>query len=193
MVKKNTPESGSPDSTYRINPRIASNTQNYYQIREANNNDIDSIKTVVFTVLQEYGLKPSEDGIDSDLNDIGKNYTQKNGFFGVLINKNEKNSPKIVGTFGLYKLSEKDCEIRKMYLLPEARGKGQGKKIIRFLIIKALEKGYRSILLETNSVLKEAIALYEKSGFKKIVSDHLSNRCDQAYKLELLESEGNVT
>jgi putative acetyltransferase len=169
-----------------IRHRVLEMLLSNYQIREADNGDIPSVKAVVFTVLQEYGLLPDENGIDSDLNDIETNYPANNGYFGLITNK----TGKTVGTFGLYRKSDSDCEIRKMYLLPEARGIGLGKKTIRILIIKALEKGYRNIFLETNSVLKEAIALYEKSGFRKIDSGHLASRCDQAYKLEL-HGEGN--
>ena len=39
--------------------------------------------------------------------------------------------------------------------------------------------------LETASVLKEAIALYESYGFVEYEPDHLSARCDQAYFLQL--------
>jgi putative acetyltransferase len=160
--------------------------KNGFLVRQANNNDIETIKSVVFSVLREYGLAPSENGIDSDLADIETNYNNNNGYFGVITAAPDN---KIVGTFGLYKVNDIDCEIRKMYFLPEARGKGMGKKVLRLLITKALEKGFQNILLETNSVLKEAIGLYEKSGFKKVESAHLSERCDQAFRLELL----NVT
>ena len=50
---------------------------------------------------------------------------------------------------------------------------------------KARELGFSKILLETASVLKEAIQLYKSYGFKEYEPEHLSCRCDQAYMLEL--------
>jgi hypothetical protein len=41
------------------------------------------------------------------------------------------------------------------------------------------------MVLETSSVLKEAIRLYTRFGFAPFQSDHLSGRCDQAYILHL--------
>jgi len=40
-----------------------------FQIRAATNQDIPSIKNVVFQSLREFGLNPDESGKDKDLND----------------------------------------------------------------------------------------------------------------------------
>ncbi len=45
--------------------------------------------------------------------------------------------------------------------------------------------GFKTMTLETATVLKEAIALYRSYGFKPYESTHLCWRCDQAYALEL--------
>jgi len=52
-------------------------------------------------------------------------------------------------------------------------------------LAKARQLGFARITLETASVLKEAIRLYESYGFKPYTPDHLSRRCDQAYVLDL--------
>ncbi|MFN8672951.1 MAG: GNAT family N-acetyltransferase [Candidatus Sericytochromatia bacterium] len=156
---------------------------NNYKIYPASNKDIIEVKNIVFSVLEEYGLKPNQEGIDDDLDDIETNYLNNNGFFGIIKNNNNN---KILGTFALYKVDNDVCEIRKMYFLPSLRGKGWGKKVIKFLVTKAIENGYKKIVLETNQVLKEAISLYEKCGFKKLENYNLHSRCDQAYVLELI-------
>ena len=55
-----------------------------------------------------------------------------------------------------------------MFLLPESRGKGFGKKLIELCISQAKKYGYDKIYLETLSQMKKAISLYERMGFKKI-------------------------
>jgi putative acetyltransferase len=153
-----------------------------FLIRPANNNDITSIKTVVFSSLNEFALDPEENGKDSDLNNIEKNYFSNNGFFGVVVNIKTNN---IVGTFGLFPVNEKICELRKMYLLKKVRGKGLGKFILNTAIHIAKEKHYKKIILETISQLTVAISLYKQFGFKEIKPKEINARVDQAFELDI--------
>jgi putative acetyltransferase len=53
-----------------------------------------------------------------------------------------------------------------MYLLPEARGIGLGKKLIDKCLAFAKEAGYKNVYLETMPELKNALKVYEKMGFR---------------------------
>lgn len=151
-----------------------------YLIVQADNNVISEIKSLIFEVLEEYGLKPDESSTDADLNDIEASYLRNNGYFGLV-----KTNETIVATFGIYRLSNESCELRKMYLRKEYRGKSLGKLMMNKVIDIAKNKGYKIIELETASVLKEAISMYKKYGFKEAKREHLAKRCDQAYILDL--------
>jgi putative acetyltransferase len=151
-----------------------------YSLFPAVNSDSKEIKSVIFSVLKEYGLKEDESTTDKDLDDIQGNYMDNGGFFGKIITEN-----KIAGTIGLIKVTDDICELRKMYLLKEHRGKGLGKILMDIIIEIAREKKYRKMELETANVLIEAIKLYEKFGFKGLQKYNLANRCDRAYMLEL--------
>jgi len=153
---------------------------NQFIIRQADNSDILSIKNLVFTVLREYGLKPDETGRDIDLNDIEKNYTNRNGFFGVVV---DNITNQIAGTFGLYYIDKDICELRKMYLRKDLRGQGIGKFMLRSAINIAGEKSYQKIFLETISPLKEAIALYKKFGFAEVKPHEINERVNMAFEL----------
>lgn len=77
-------------------------------------------------------------------------------------------STKILGGGGIFPTSglpEDTCELVKMYLLPEARGKGIGKLLINKCIEAAQEFGFKNMYLETLPELKKAVKVYEKSGF----------------------------
>lgn len=71
-----------------------------------------------------------------------------------------------VGTCALIKMKDQTYELAKMAVSPEAQGKKIGWKIGVATIEKAKELGADTIYLETNSVLKPAINLYKKLGFK---------------------------
>lgn len=151
------------------------------KIRAATNRDCEAIRNLVFQVLREYHLKPDPNNTDADLNDIEAIYIEPGGLFEVV----ENDDGRIVGSVGLYKLSSEVCELRKMYLLPETRGHGLGKKLLERSIAGAKELGFKRIELETASPLVEAIALYKRYGFQVIKRDHLPSRCDQAFALDL--------
>lgn len=152
-----------------------------YELRSATNHDSDSIKKLVFAVLREYRLQPDPDGTDADLNDIESVYLRSGGCFDVLVDANGE----IIGSVGLYPIDSVTCELRKMYLSQEIRGQGQGKRLLEHALARAKESGFQRVVLDTASVLKEAIALYSRYGFRPYQAPHLSQRCDGAYVLDL--------
>jgi putative acetyltransferase len=149
--------------------------------RSANNGDREAIKKIVYGVLEEYGLVPEPGGTDTDLEDIDKNYLRRGGVFDVL----EDTRGNIMGTVGLYPMDAKTVELRKMYFLPALRGQGWGKKTMHRMIERARQLGFKRIILETHSSLKEAVGLYKSFGFTESCEGKHSARCDQTFSLEL--------
>jgi putative acetyltransferase len=150
-------------------------------LRDCKKSDEAVIRNIVGQVLQEYRLSADPAETDSDLRDIDASYCQRGGVFRVLVD----DSGAVVGCGGLYPLANGEAEIRKMYFLPRARGKGYGRRLLEELLSEAKARGYRRVVLETASQLKEAIALYRRAGFKPYKREHLVCRCDQAFALEL--------
>ncbi len=152
-------------------------------IKQATNADREQAAKLIYGVLREYGLQPDPGGTDLDLRDIEFHYTNNGGYFGILYS--DEPEEKIVATVGIRRLDSETCELRKMYMLPHLRGRGLGRQLLDHALAKAGELGYRRVTLETASPLKEAIALYQKYGFREFYPKHLSNRCDKAFELYL--------
>ena len=76
---------------------------------------------------------------------------------------------KPVGTCALVKTDEQTFELAKMAVSDDAQGKGIGYLLGTAAIQKARDTGAKRIYLESNTILKPAINLYQKLGFKKIV------------------------
>ena len=76
-----------------------------------------------------------------------------------------------VGVCALIKMDhpEYDFELAKMAVAPEAKGKGIGWILGQATLDKAKSLGAKTVYLESNTVLKPAIHLYHKLGFKKVV------------------------
>jgi putative acetyltransferase len=150
-------------------------------LRSATNDDREGVKNLVFGVLREFGLEPDSSTTDADLDDIEGGYIQRGGMFEVI----EQDGRLLVGSVGIYPLDAQNCELRKMYLAASMRSRGLGKLLLERALNFAREAGFRSVMLETASVLKDAIALYERYGFRPVESAHLASRADQAFILYL--------
>jgi len=160
-----------------VNPRITEGVN----IRPATNQDRDRIAALVFGILTEYGLQPDAESSESDLKDIEATYLKSGGVFELV----EDRRGKLLGTVGLCPVDEDTCKLRKMYLIPEARGRGLGRRMLERAIDHATRLGFKTIVLETVSVMKEAIRLYTGCGFRPSQQAAVSPRCDQVYYLDL--------
>jgi putative acetyltransferase len=140
--------------------------------------------SVIRDVLQEYGLPWEPTGADRDVLEVETAYLQTGGEFWVVERQGE-----IVGTAAYYPISRgyKAVEIRKMYLLPAFRGKGLGRYLLQQLEAAIVAREFQEIWLETASVLKEAIELYEKSGYHPATGVETA-RCDRVYVKKLLKN-----
>lgn len=150
-------------------------------IRNASNEDSDAVLALVASVLAEYGMEVDTTTTDRDLLNIEESYEKRGGHLEVIVDQ----TGRIVGSIGIYVCSDKTCELRKMYLIPELRGRGMGRYLLERVIARARELGFEQLVLETSSKLQVANRLYTHFGFQQIVPDHLSARADQAYSLKL--------
>lgn len=70
------------------------------------------------------------------------------------------------GIFPLEGIAARTCELVKMYLRAEARGKGLGRSLIEKCLEFAKNSGYEQVYIETMPELRKAVTVYEKFGFK---------------------------
>jgi putative acetyltransferase len=69
---------------------------------------------------------------------------------------------------GVTRFDERRAELKRMYVLPEARGRGLGRRVLVELEAEARRLGYRALVLETGDRQREALGLYESSGYERI-------------------------
>ena len=91
-----------------------------------------------------------------------------------------------VGACALIKMDNDMFELAKMAVSPKAKGKGIGYLLGMACIEKAKAMGAKKLYLESNTILKPAIALYHKLGFKKITGiPSPFERCNIQMELEV--------
>jgi len=73
---------------------------------------------------------------------------------------------KPIGCGAIKELSPDSMEVKRMFTLPESRAKGIATKILAELETWAKELSYSKCMLETGKRQPEAIALYQKNGYR---------------------------
>jgi putative acetyltransferase len=87
-----------------------------------------------------------------------------------------------VGCGALRRLDEQSVEIKRMYVRPEARGRGLGAALLRALEDEAARLGAVRLRLETGARQPEAVALNEGAGYRRVpcygpYAGHLDSLC----------------
>lgn len=152
-------------------------TFKHYNLRDWEPRDRHAAATVIAATLEEYGLGWDPEGADRDVLAVEACYLEAGGEFWVI-----EEGGHIVGTGAYYPIRRgiSAVEIRKMYLLPIARGKGLGHFLLQQLEEAISSHHYREIWIETASVLAEAVQLYERNGYSPATGVETA-RCDRVY------------
>jgi putative acetyltransferase len=75
----------------------------------------------------------------------------------------------LAGCVALHKLGPGICEMKRLYLRPQFRGKGLGRALAGRIIAEARQIGYQHMRLDTvEPIMKDAVAMSGKLGFKEV-------------------------
>ncbi len=76
----------------------------------------------------------------------------------------------LAGCIGLRKIDSENCEMKRLYVKPQFRGKKIASFLVKHIIEEARKIGYKHILLDTLPFLETAINMYKNYGFYEIES-----------------------
>ena len=77
---------------------------------------------------------------------------------------------RLAACIGLRKVDNQNCEMKRLYIRTEFRGKKLANILVEKIIEDAKEIGYSYMLLDTFPFLKSAIHIYKRFGFYEIES-----------------------
>ncbi len=155
-----------------------------FVLRPIRPEDNPGIAEIIRTVMTEYGAVGEGYSIQDAMFEA---YNDKRSCFLVL----ENAGGRLVGCGGVAPLRGGDadtCELKKMYFLPEARGHGQGRRLVGILEEEARRRGFRYMYLETIAAMQEANRLYQKLDFESLpgaMGNTGHSACGLFYRKEL--------
>ena len=74
----------------------------------------------------------------------------------------------VAGCIGMRKISERVCEMKRLYVRPAFRGHGIARELAKKLLAEASAAGYSRMVLDTLPFLGSALRLYHSLGFSEI-------------------------
>ncbi len=138
-------------------------------IRPIKRLDNPYLAVIIRQALAEFGAnKPGTVYYDSTTDNLFELFDHKKSMYFVAEEKGN-----ILGGGGIYPtqgLPTGTCELVKMYLSPEARSKGIGRKIMNQCFAFAKKVGYHQIYLETMPELAQAVCVYKRLGFHQLAA-----------------------
>ena len=79
----------------------------------------------------------------------------------------------VVGCVALIPMGDGVYELSKMAVSPAVRGRGIGRQLLEYAIVQGRTLGAKKLFLGSNSVLKNAVHLYESVGFRHVPPEKL--------------------
>lgn len=112
---------------------------------------------LVRALFQEYadGL-----GVDLCFQDFDTEMADPLGFYEVVLIDDG-------GCVALRRIDETGCEMKRLYVRPDARGRRLGRRLVEAVLAEARERGYERVLLDTLPSMTAARALYTSLGFRE--------------------------
>ncbi len=124
----------------------------------------EAICRIIKQVGAEFGAAGDGFGpADAEVQCMSQHYHQSNrSLYLISLLENQ-----VVGGCGIapFNGSQTICELRKLFLLPHARGQGIGETLVQQCLAYARDWHYENCYLDTLSPMKAAISLYNKLGF----------------------------
>jgi ribosomal protein S18 acetylase RimI-like enzyme len=125
---------------------------------------VSQARELFLEYAQSLGFSLCFQNFDKELAGLPGDYAPPEGRLLLVFHETQ-----LAGCVALHKLDSSCCEMKRLYLRPEFRGQGLGRALAKRIIAEARQSGYQRMRLDTvEPVMKDAVAMYRKLGFKEI-------------------------
>ncbi|KAF2014305.1 acyl-CoA N-acyltransferase [Aaosphaeria arxii CBS 175.79] len=180
-------------------------TDVFYDLRKASfPADLNAVRTLFTEYTSTLGIDLSYQNYQDELANLpGKYDASSSGTIILCFMSPTSNcmSECIVGCAAVRAFPSRPsaCELKRFYLVPEARGCGLGRKLLEQVVTDAKALGYKEILLDTLAHMGAARGMYRSFGFEEVekyydtpIEGTIFMKLDLEDKSELIESNKNL-
>ena len=125
--------------------------------------DIAAVRGLWREYWESFGLPMNFQGFGEELQGLPGLYGTAAGGALLLAIFNEEPA----GTIALRRLDARAGEVKRLYLRPEFRGRGLGRRLLEAVMQRGLALGYEMLYADTLPVMTEALSLYQRAGFER--------------------------
>jgi GNAT superfamily N-acetyltransferase len=133
------------------------------EIREAQPAEFPAVRELIEEYVAALGVDLSFQEIDAELGDLAATYGPPDGRILVGLVDGE-----IAGCVALRPLEEDCCEMKRLYVRPDFRSAGLGRRLAVAVIDAASRLGYARMRIDTLPQMGAARKLYASLGFREI-------------------------
>lgn len=126
--------------------------------------DLDAVRALFGVYAASLDVDLCFQGFAEELAALPGKYAPPAG--ELLLACGERDEP--LGCVALRPITADWCEMKRLFVTPEARGMGVGRALVDAIMAEADRIGYREMRLDTLPGMTGAIALYRQAGFRPI-------------------------
>jgi putative acetyltransferase len=170
------PSADSSSSVTSVSARVKG-----FSVASANTvEEIARIREMFLEYTQSLGFSLCFQSFDKELAGLPGDYAPPDGR---LLLATYDGAP--AGCVALHKLAPEICEMKRLYVRPQFRGKGLGRVLAERIIADARQIGYLQLRLDTvEPMMRTAVAMYRQLGFREI-APYRENPIEGALYMEL--------
>src|SRR5712692_1269503 len=141
---------------------------------------IEKVRQLFLEYAQSLGFSLCFQSFDKELAGLPGDYSPPGGR---LLLGTYDGAP--AGCVALHKLAPGICEMKRLFVRPQFRGKGLGRVLAERIIADARQIGYQQLRLDTvEPMMRTAVAMYRQLGFREI-APYRENPIEGALYMEL--------
>lgn len=142
---------------------------------------LPQVKELISEYADSLNRDLSFQNLKYELDNIAEKYLSPNGEILVSVENGA-----VMGMVAYHKHNDVRCEMKRLYVKPEARGLHLGDSLVKEIISRARAAGFTEIVLDTIEPLKAAISLYQKNGFQRCEPYYNNPMNDVVYMIKFL-------
>ncbi len=141
--------------------------------------DLAAVRELFQEYWDSFGFTPCFQGFGDEIARLPGDYAPPSGRLLIAMADG-----RAAGCVAMRRVDETRCEAKRLFVRPDFRGSGLGRRLMEAIIAEARAAAYRELVGDTMPVMERALAMYERMGFERCEA-HLAQATPGAIYIRL--------